>query len=413
MNSATISLKKLFPEQLHDRIFLVGGSVRDAYRFGGPGKDIDLSAVLTDKEFSDYGFRLVKGKSTAPIWFRHIPETGCIEAGQLEDIKSLTADLLRRDFSINAMALTLTGELIDPLEGSSDLKNGILRACSDTTFTDDPLRIFRAFRFEADGWQMSSETVELIRQNSWIHALTGIPVERFSREMLKALGCSFPELFFKRMLEFGTGSEFLPELFRMSAIPAGPLLHHPEGDMLTHSIEVLQRVAAQTADPLARFCALFHDIGKLATDPTLYPKHHGHDQAGFQLALSFCNRLRLPASYRTALAWVSRLHTTFNLWEELRDTTKLRIADQANKAGIQKVLPLVSNADKPGVLIQARDWGAALQVAGMSAAELGIKSAQLDCIAEKNRKDYILQKRVEYFRRSACQAKPFKNLDIY
>jgi tRNA nucleotidyltransferase (CCA-adding enzyme) len=199
------------------------------------------------------------------------------------------------------------------------------------------------------------------------------------------------------MLELKVGGNFLPELFRMPAVPAGPLMHHPEGDLLAHSVQVLQRVSKLTDESLARFCALFHDIGKLATPPDLYPRHHGHDLAGFNFAGAFCHRLRLPARYGTALAWVSKLHGTFNLWDQLRDTTKLRVASQAIKAGITDILPLVSAADK-GEGGEPEEWRAAVSLAGQSACELGINLQLLERLQPAHRSDYILQSRVEKFR---------------
>lgn len=389
-------MKQLFPEHLHERIFLVGGSVRD-HLLGRQGKDIDLAAALSDDEFSNLNFKKITGKSTIPIWFRHDQNLGTIEVIQLKDSAALNEDLQRRDFSINAMAMSLSGQLLDPLNGKDDLTNNALSACYKNTFIDDPLRIFRAYRFEADGWSMSAETEALIRDKDWKQSLSGIPVERFSREMVKAFASLTPERFFQHMVELGTGEEFLPELFLMPSIPAGPLKYHPEGDLFTHSVEVLQRASEETDDPLTRFCAFFHDIGKLETNPSLYPRHHGHDQTGFTLAISFCDRLKLPASYRTALAWVSRLHTTINLWDQLRDSTKLRLAEQALKAGISDILPIVSNADKAGGF-KPEEWHDTLRVASMTAIELGLCMEELAKVTETKRKDFILQKRIELFR---------------
>jgi tRNA nucleotidyltransferase (CCA-adding enzyme) len=278
-----------------------------------------------------------------------------------------------------------------------DLEERQLRVCSSSAFLDDPLRIFRAFRFEADGWRMAPESGTMIRERDWSQQLAAIPVERFSREMLKALESPKPERFFQGMLEHKAGEEWLPEIFRMPAIPAGPPEHHPEGDLFTHSIQVLQRVAIQTSDPLVRFCGLFHDIGKLATDPVLFPKHHGHDDAGFSLARSFCDRLRLPAAYRTALAWTSRLHGTLNRWTELRGATRVRLAEQALKAGIAAILPLICMADT-GVDGEIAGWENAVRIARMSATDLGIDLARLEAMMAGNRPDLILQKRVEMLR---------------
>lgn len=396
MNPAIDFLKGLFPETCHDRIFLVGGSVRDLL-LGRGSNDIDLVAALSGDALAPRGFRLVTGKSTAPIWFSYDPVFGKIEVTPLADISRLNADLERRDFTINALAMTLAGRVIDPLGGRRDLEQRLLRACSPCSFLDDPLRIFRAFRFEAGGWRMTAETVALIREREWKQPLATVPVERFSREMLKALETSGPERFFLRMLELKIGEDRLPELFRMPHIPAGPLIHHPEGDLFTHAIQVLQRVAEQTGDPLARFCALFHDIGKLATDLCLYPRHHGHEEAGFALATAFCDRLRLAATFRAALAWTSRLHGTLNRWPELRDATRIRVAEQAVKAGITGILPLVALADKSGG-VEIDEWENAVRIARMSATDLGIDVVHLERMPVGKRPGFILQKRVEMLR---------------
>lgn len=399
MNSTIAFLKGLFPPVCHDRIFLVGGSVRDML-LDKESRDLDLAAALSPGEFLAAGFRLVEGKSTAPIWFRYDADFGKIEATQLTGVADLAADLAGRDFTANAIAMGLGSGIIDPLEGRRDLERRLLRACSPGSFLADPLRIFRALRFEADGWRMSPETETLARELDWATHLAPIPVERFTREMLKALESPEPERFFRRMLELKAGEGMLPELFRMTAIPAGPLFHHPEGDLFTHSIQVLARVTERTTAPLSRFCALFHDLGKLTTDPADYPKHHGHDKAGFAMAHSFCNRLRLPAEYRTALAWTSRLHATLNRWTELRGATRVRMAAQALKAGIAVILPLVSSADK-GVAVELTEWERAVRVARMSATELGIDLEHLEAMAAENRPDLILQRRVEMLRKES------------
>lgn len=390
-------LQGLFPATCHEHISLVGGSVRD-FLLGKTSGDIDLVAALPDEILYKSGFRLVEGKTTAPIWFRYDTAAGKIEVIQLEDDSSLDDDLLRRDFTSNAIAMSFSGELHDPLHGQSDLQSRLLRTCTQSSFFDDPLRIFRAFRFEADGWRMTPQTEGLIRQNDWTVQLQSIPVERFSREMLKALAAKEPERFFQRMLDFSVGKDWLPELFKMPSIPAGPLEHHPEGDLFIHSMQVLQRAAALSDDPLTRFCAFFHDIGKMATDPAFYRKHHGHEEAGFDLALAFCNRLCLSATHRKALSWTSRLHTHLNKWDELRDSTKIKIAEQAAKASIAEILPLVALADKPGTTTP-NGWKQVLEVAAMTTAGLGIEVERLAIMSADNRAAFIMQKKLERLRK--------------
>lgn len=389
-------LKSLFPDSCYSRIVMAGGAVRDMI-LGIDCKDLDLVSSLTGDELCKAGFRLVKGSSGADIYFRHHPDSGKIEITGIGSMDALEDDLRRRDFTMNAIAMTLDGTIIDPLNGESDLAAQRLRACSCETFRNDPLRIFRAFRFECDGWRMTPETEDLIRQQDWASCFSAMPVERFSSEMQKALTGKTPERFFERMIEFSAGEEFLPELFQMPTIPAGPLVHHPEGDLLTHSVQVLQRVTSESTDPLLRFCAFFHDLGKLATDPAFYPRHHGHDDAGFEMADNFCNRLCLPASYRKALAWISRLHGKANTWENLRGSTKIKMAKQAIKAGIVEILPLVSAADKTGN-IPTPGWGDAVRIAGMSSRELGIDQEKLESLPVESRPAFIMQRQVEILR---------------
>lgn len=396
MNKAIIQLKKIFPRDCHERVFIVGGSVRD-YLLAREGADMDLAAALAEETLVSLGFRLVEPRSSAPVWFRSDGKFGTMELTRLASIDALERDLIRRDFTINAMAMALDGNLIDPLNGRDDLVRTNLRICSGRSFEDDPLRVFRAFRFAADAWNMTPETEESIRARNWSDSFAIIPVERFSREMLKAFASLRPERFFTRMQEFRVGELFLPELFRMPAIPAGPIEHHPEGDLLTHSIQTLQRVTEISGNTLARFCAFFHDIGKLATDPACYPKHHGHDEAGFNLARELCSRLRLPTTFGTALSWVSRLHARLNKWDELREATRINTAEQAVKAGIAELLPQISAADKAEAH-EFPGWPLTVDIARMSARELGIDPERLVKIPPGQRPAQILQKRIEKLR---------------
>ncbi len=388
-------IKTIFPPSHQSHILLVGGTVRDLL-LGKEGQDIDLVAALPPQEVLALGFRLVEASSTATIYFMHHPDFGKIEVTCISSVDDIENDLRRRDFTINAMAMDLNGLRIDPLGGVDDLKKGVLRACTPKSFVSDPLRIFRAFRFESDGWHMTSETAALIRTEEWATAFSRMPIERFSNEMVKALAGNAPEIFFQRMIEFNVGREFLPELFRMPQIPAGPLQHHPEGDLLTHSSQVLQRVARESKEPLTRFCAFFHDLGKLGTNPLLYPKHHGHDGAGFTMAVAFCNRLHMSTEYRNALAWTSALHGKANLWETLRNATKITMAAQAIKGGIVHILPLVAAADKTEHQPMA-GWDDAVRVAGLNTRELGIDQEILNAMPIKKRPSYIMQKRIEAF----------------
>ncbi len=403
LDNLTSALRRLFPDIRGERILLVGGTVRDAM-LGRPPQDIDLLTTLSKETLQQFGFRQVIAKSTQPIWFRADRRLGTIEATTLASFDLLQHELARRDFTVNAMAVSLDGQLYDPLNGRNDLLQRRLVACSPSCFFDDPLRLFRAFRFEADGWQLTEKSAALVASQDWSTRLAALPAERFSRELLRALAAANPVRFFERMLQFGIGQNWLPELFRMPQVPAGPPEHHPEGDLLSHSLQVLQRATDQTPDPLTRFCALFHDLGKLQTPPDLYPHHHGHDQAGAPLAVELCNRLRLPVRYRRALAGVNRLHTTMGLWDTLRDATRLRLAQQAQKAGIADLLPLVAQVDKPGATSTARQWQLCLDIINLTTVGLGIDRTRLHNLQPQALRDLILDRRVQALRASRTDA---------
>jgi len=397
MEELVAFLRGVFPGHYHDRLFLVGGVVRD-FLIGRSGEDVDLIADIPGGYLQSLGFRHVEAKSAAPVYFLSHGAFGKIEITLLEDGATIHDDLLHRDFTINAVSMSLDGDVIDPLDGRKDMAEGLLRACSAHALRDDPIRIFRAFRFEAEGWRLDDDTEKLVAGVEWSPLMRGIPVERFSLEMLKALGKDDPVRFFRRMLDLRVGSEFLPELFRMESIPAGPAGFHPDGNLAVHSLQTLQGAARATGNSTARFCALFHDLGKLATSPALYPRHFGHDTAGYALARDFCNRLRLPASLRKALMWTCRLHLAVNRWSELRVSTKMRVAEQALKAGIADILPLVSAADKPEGSGPG-GWRAAVRIAGLTTAELGIDRERLMVIPVDDRQAFIIQKRTETFRK--------------
>jgi hypothetical protein len=115
------------------------------------------------------------------------------------------------------------------------------------------------------------------------------------------------------------------------------------------------------------------------------------------MADSFCTRLCLPASYRKALAWISRLHGKANKWQELRDSTKIKMAEQAIKASIVEILPLVAAADKPGN-IPISGWDVAVRIAALSASELGVDIEKLETMSIDKRPAFIMQKKIQVFR---------------
>jgi tRNA nucleotidyltransferase (CCA-adding enzyme) len=389
----------LFPPELHDRLWLVGGTVRDLL-LGETPADLDLLAAVPADDLLPLGFRPVAPRSAAPILFSFHRQWGKIEVSLIgPGPAAVVADLGQRDFTANAMALSLAGDLIDPLAGQAALGERLLVPCSARTFVADPLRIFRAFRFAAHGWQLSPAAAALIRERGWEDSLAGIPAERFSNEMLKALAGPEPAVFFRLMVQYGVGCTLVPELFRLATVPAGPSEYHPEGDLLTHSLQVLERVAMAGGDATARFCALLHDLGKLATPAALYPRHLGHEAAGPPLIRALCDRLRLPAALRTAAMAVSRLHQAANHWPELRPRTRLGLASDALKGRVAGFLPLVVAADKGGALMAG--WDDICRIAALSATDLGVDQAVLAAVPPARREALLQQRRIAMVKRVA------------
>ena len=385
-------LRELFPAKLHKHIFLTGGTVRD-HLMGKPFEGADLVAALPAADLLALGFRLIAGKSTAPIYSKGHTALGKIEVTPMAEGQTLREELLRRDFRCNAVAMSLNGEILDPLNGRWDIERRVLIPCSLETINADPIRIFRAFRFETAGWCISAELESLIGQGGWDPALSDIPVERFSCELLKSMEGTHPARFFSRMVELDAGRNYLPELFLMPDIPAGPPKYHEETSLLVHCLQVLQRMAERCGDPVGRLAAFFHDLGKLATPREMLPRHIGHDRAGVEIAREVCGRLKLPAAVGTAAVAANRLHLIAGRWEELRDATRLNLGEQALEGGIAMYLPSLIEADRD-VIDPMPEWEQVLNVVKMTVSQLGIDVQALGRLPVPERKGFITRRRI-------------------
>lgn len=209
---------------------------------------------------------------------------------------TLEQDLLRRDLTINAMAQAEDGQIIDPYGGRKDLESKVLRHVSPA-FSEDPLRVLRVARFAAKlapfGFTLASETQTLLLEMSASGELDHLTPERVWQETLKALNTPQPSVYFKVLDQVGALTRLFPEVAQLKGVRQ-PIKYHPEGDAYIHSLMVLD-AATQLSDDLdVRFAALVHDLGKGLTPPELWPKHHGHEQAGVPLVKHVCHRYRVP-----------------------------------------------------------------------------------------------------------------------
>ncbi|MDH3948278.1 MAG: multifunctional CCA addition/repair protein, partial [Gammaproteobacteria bacterium] len=288
------------------QIYKVGGCVRDEL-LGLPVKDRDWVVVgTTPQEMLDAGYKPV-GKDF-PV-FLH-PETHEEYALARTERKTapgytgfafhaaadvtLEEDLLRRDLTINAMAETPAGELIDPYHGRDDLQHRLLRHVSPA-FVEDPVRILRVARFAARlaefDFQVAEETMRLMREMVSNGEVDALVPERVWQETVRALSEAVPTRFFEVLRECGALAKLFPELEQLYGVPQPPE-HHPEIDTGVHTMMVLQQAARLSNDPAVRFAALVHDLGKGTTPPEEWPKHIAHEEQGVPLVKALCQRLK-------------------------------------------------------------------------------------------------------------------------
>jgi tRNA nucleotidyltransferase (CCA-adding enzyme) len=323
------------------KVYLVGGAVRDAL-LGLPVRERDYVVVgATPADMLGRGFRPV-GKDF-PV-FLH-PETNEEYALARTERKSgrgyhgfvvhaspevtLEEDLARRDLTINAIAQTEDGRLVDPYGGVRDLEARLLRHVSPA-FAEDPVRLLRVARFAARfaslGFRVAEETLNLMRHmvdNGEVDAL--VP-ERVWQEIVKALETDHPARFFEVLRETGALARLLPELDALFGVPQ-PAMHHPEIDTGVHSLMVLQQAVRLGADSPTRLAALLHDLGKGVTPPELWPHHYGHERRGARLVVRMAERLRMPVHYRDLAIMTARWHTHAHKAFELRPSTLLKLLE--------------------------------------------------------------------------------------
>ncbi len=303
------------------QVYLVGGTVRDQL-LNRESSERDWVVVgASAEQMIQLGFTRVG--ADFPVFLhpesreeyalaRQERKTGTGHTGfsTRVDGVSLAEDLLRRDLSINAMARTSSGELIDPYGGQADLDRRLLRHVSPA-FREDPLRVLRVARFMAQlaefDFQVAPETLDLMRTMSSDGELTSLSPERIWVETEKALRASRPRLFIETLRSAGALAALFPEIDRLFGVPQH-VEFHPEIDTGLHTLLSMDRICEQTPDPRQRFAVLLHDIGKGSTPAELLPRHFGHESRGAELVEIVCRRIRVPDQYRKLATAVARYH---------------------------------------------------------------------------------------------------------
>ncbi len=324
------------------KTYLVGGAVRDEL-LGYPFKEKDWVVVgATVDDMLSAGYQQV-GKDF-PVFIH--PETKEEHALARTERKTaagykgfevhassevtLEDDLVRRDLTINAIAMDEDGKLIDPYGGINDIKNKILRHVSDA-FTEDPVRILRIARFMARyvhlGFSVANETMELMKNMVSAGEVDALVPERIWQEMQKALAEKTPSAFITTMRDCGALKRIMPELDRLWGVPQ-PEEFHPEIDTGIHTMLVLEQACKLSGDPQVRFAALLHDLGKGSTPEKEWPSHIGHEAQGAKIVLEVCRRLRIPNEYRDLAERTARFHLHYHRALELKPASVVKTLEQ-------------------------------------------------------------------------------------
>lgn len=321
------------------RLYLVGGIVRDHFvgEVPGPEGDIDLTTDARPEEI----LRLVRPLADA-VWEQgarfgtiggriagrdyeittHRAEAYTPESRkpQVSFADAIEADLARRDFTVNAMALEVpVPRLVDPHGGAADLAAGRLRTplAPEESFTDDPLRMMRAARLIA-GYGLTPDEDLLAAVRSMAGRLEIVSAERIRDELDKLIVVDDPAPGLWFLNDTGLAEQFLPELPRMR-LEQDPIHRHK--DVLAHSIAVVGNVRARTDDGrpnrITRLAALFHDVGKPKTRSFAKGKgvtFHHHEVVGARMTRERMAALRYPKDDTEAVTALVELHLRFHTY---------------------------------------------------------------------------------------------------
>ncbi len=319
-------------------IFLVGGAVRDKL-LGLPVKDHDWVVTgATPDDLIRLGYTPV-GKDFPVFLHPKTHEEYALArterktaagyhgfAFHADSDVTLEEDVKRRDLTINALAEDKNGSLLDFVGGKKDLDNGILRHVSPA-FAEDPVRILRIARFAARfaplGFKVAKSTMKLMRDMVKQGEVDALVAERVWQEMVRALGEPAPEVFIEVLRECGALNVLFPEIDRLFGVPQ-PEEYHPEIDTGIHTMMVLQQSAILSDEPIVRFAALTHDLGKGTTPKEILPHHYGHEERGYYLVKDLCKRYKIPNNFRQLAEIVARYHTHCHRVFEVKPKTVLK-----------------------------------------------------------------------------------------
>ena len=313
------------------QIYLVGGAVRDQL-LGQPFHEKDYVVVgATPEQLLAQGYQPV-GKDFPVFLHPDSKEEYALARTERKagtgyhgfefftaPSVTLEEDLIRRDLTINAMAMDDHGTIYDPYHGQQDLNNRVLRHVSDA-FVEDPLRVLRIARFAARfhhlNFSIAPETQALMQQLVESGELNALTPERVWKETSRALMERHADVYFEVLRQCGALKVLFPEIDALFGIPQRRE-YHPEIDCGIHTLMSLQQACRQNYSLDVRFAVLLHDLGKALTPADELPRHIMHEERGVQPVNQVCERLKVPTYMKQLAIAVCKehlkCHQAFNL----------------------------------------------------------------------------------------------------
>lgn len=321
------------------QVYLVGGAVRDSL-LGHPYQEKDYVVVgATPEHMLAQGFQPV-GKDFPVFLHPKTKEEYALARTERKSGKgyhgfqfftdttvSLEEDLIRRDLTINAIAMDQDGKIYDPYGGQTDLENKTLRHVSEA-FAEDPLRVLRVARFAARyssyGFHIASETLQLMQTMAESGELDALTPERVWKETSRALLEDHADIYFQTLRDCGALKHLFPEIDALFGVPQRPE-YHPEVDCGIHTLMSLQQACKSNYSLDVRFAVLVHDLGKALTPIHELPRHIMHEERGVKPVTELCERLKVPTQTRQLALSVCKEHLKCHQIMSLKPGTVWRL----------------------------------------------------------------------------------------